>query len=187
MSVLPVARIRLTAILGSLCAIFALVAIRELGASTQSLSRDILTPPPAIQADAAAAAAFSLPPLQSFAVVTERPLFSPSRQPAPASSNELDAWSSFVLAGIIISPDLREAMVLHNQPPMLVNLQEGEAIDGWTVANIFPDHAVFRNGDAEHELKLNLLANSKTSAAPEPRRTAMVPGRLPPPSRGFGE
>lgn len=185
MSVFPIARLRLTAILGSLCAFFAVVLIGELRASVPSLSRATPVEPPAeIPADAAAAATFSLPPLQSFAVVTQRPLFSPSRQPAPAPSGELDAWSSFVLAGIIISPDVREVMVLHNQPPTLIHLQEGEAIDGWTLESVFSDHVVFRNDTAKHELKLNVIANGKNSAAPEPRKTFMTPGPNPPPPRG---
>jgi len=174
MSIFSIARFRLTAILGSLCAIFALVLIGELRASVPSLSREIPVPPPAeTPADAAATAPFSLPPLQSFAVVTERPLFSPDRRPAPASSSDSDAWSSFVLAGIIISQDLREAMVLHNQPPTVVHVKEGEAIDGWTLATVFPDHAVFRNGTAEHELKLdvaNKAATNKAGSTTRPQR-----------------
>lgn len=185
MSIFPVARFRLTAILGFLCAVFALVLIGELRASVPSPSHEIPVPSPAeTQPDAAATATFTLPPLQSFAVVTERPLFSPSRQRAQVSNSESGAWSSFVLAGIIISPDLREAMVLHNQPPTLVHLQEGEAIDGWTLESVFPDHAVFRNDTAEHELKLNVIADRKNAATPEPRKTFIAPGPNPPLPRG---
>ena len=180
------------ALLASLCFVLTLTIVGELGEAdalfATSSARASPGPsgvlsetPPAAEA----AASFSLPPLQSFAVVSERPLFSPSRQPAPASNSESDAWSSFVLAGIVISPDLREAMVFHNQPPALVNLQEGDAIDGWTVTSIFPDRAVFRNGTAEHELKLNIAEKGKTAAAEGPSKSSSPSGPTAPPPRRF--
>ena len=97
---------------------------------------------------------FSLPPLQTFASVNERPLFSQSRRPAPQSDDTLGPWSSLVLAGIIISPESREALILHGKPPTVVHVQEGQDIDGWLVTSILPDRVVFRGGTTEHELKL---------------------------------
>jgi type II secretory pathway component PulC len=126
-----------------------------------------------------------LSPLQSFAVVTERPLFAQSRQPAKATSGESDAWSSFVLAGIIITPELREVMMLHNDPATLVRVQEGEAIDGWTLASIFPDHVVFRNDVEQHDLMLNLVADGKSPVAPAPKKTSIDRGPTPPALRAF--
>jgi type II secretory pathway component PulC len=98
---------------------------------------------------------FSLPALQSFASVTDRPLFSQSRRPSPQGSDDsLGPWSNFVLAGIIISPASREALVLHGKPQTMVHVQEGQDIDGWLVTSILPDRVVFRGGSTEHELKL---------------------------------
>ena len=98
---------------------------------------------------------FSLPPLQSFASVTDRPLFSQSRRPSPQGSDDsLGPWSSFVLAGIIISPVSREALILHGKPPIVVHVQEGQDVDGWLVTSILPDRVVLRGGTTEHELKL---------------------------------
>ena len=169
MFVLSHLRSRTIAVLALLCAAFALVAFSELDASTSSPASKGSVPSLAPE-DAAAGTlsptSFSLPPLESFAAVTERPLFSPSRQPAKISTGESDAWSSFVLAGIIITPELREAMVLHNQPPMLVHIQEGEAIDGWTLESLSPDNALFRNDAAEHELKLNVITHVTSPIAP---------------------
>ena len=188
-------RSRRIAVLVLVCVGLALVAVGELNASRPSLSREGSAP--ALETSLAEGAAatvsppppFSLPPLRSFAGVTERPLFSPTRQPAKVTSS--GSWSTFVLAGIIITPEVREAMVLHNQPPTLVHLQEGEAVDGWTLASIFPDHAIFRNDAEEHELKLNVIAGDKTSIAsdktsvgPAPRDTSIGRGPDPPPPRG---
>lgn len=180
MFVLSLPRSRTVTVLALLCAAFALVAFSELDASISSPSSENSVPSLA-QEDAGPASilsptSFSLPPLESFAVVTERPLFSASRQPARISSGDSDAWSSFVLAGIIITPEVREAMVSHNQSPKLVHIHEGEAMDGWTLESIFSDHAVFRHDAEEHELKLNAITNAKPSTAPEPGLAPANPG-----------
>ena len=103
----------------------------------------------------AAPTPFSLPPVQSFASITDRPLFSQSRRPSPQGTDDsLGPWSSFVLAGIIISPVSREALILHGKPPIVVHVQEGQDVDGWLVTSILPDRVVLRGGTTEHELKL---------------------------------
>jgi general secretion pathway protein N len=99
-------------------------------------------------------AAFALPPVQRFAIVTERPLFSPDRKPLQHADNTAGAWSSFALAGIIITSASREALVLHGKPQSIAHIQEGQALEGWTVTSIYPDRVVFRDGLSEHELKL---------------------------------
>ena len=187
MSFFSAFRSRTIAVLALLCLALALVAVGELDASTSSPSSKSTAPSPETVVNGGVAAAFSppppfsLPPLQSFASVTDRPLFSPSRQPGKVASGESDAWSSFVLAGIIITPQLSEALVLHNQPQTLVHIEEGEALDGWTLQTIFPDHAVFRNGAEEHELKLNVVASGKTPVVPRPRNPSIGQPPLPPP------
>ena len=116
-------------------------------------------------------ARFSLRPLQSFSVVTERPLFAQTRRPSARGSDDtLGPWSSFTLAGIIISPTAREALILHGQPPTVVHLQEGQDVEGWTVTSILPDRIVLRGGDAEHELKLLDKQGPSASPVTAPRR-----------------
>jgi hypothetical protein len=121
---------------------------------------------------------FSLPPLQSFAAITDRPLFSQSRQPSPQGSDDsLGPWSSFVLAGIIISPTSREALILHGKPPTIVHVQEGQDIDGWLITSILPDRVVLRGGTTEHELKLIDKPDSPAPNAPNlnPQRRRPAP------------
>ena len=188
MFVLSHLRSRTIAVLALLCAAFALVAFSELAAPTSSPASESSVPS-LVAEDAEATRTLSppsssLPPLENFVAVTERPLFSPSRRPAKISSGESDAWASFVLAGIIITPELREAMVLHSQPPMLIHIHEGEAMDGWTLESLSSDHAVFRNNSEEHELKLNAIASGKPSAAPAPTNSSTTPGPNLPRSRG---
>lgn len=115
--------------------------------------------PPAVasarQAKAEAPAPPTMPPLQRFSAVTERPLFSPSRQPPLQASDDSEgAWSSFALAGIVITPDSREALIRHGKPPTIAHLREGQNLEGWVVRSILPDRVVFAGGDTLHELRL---------------------------------
>jgi general secretion pathway protein N len=150
--------------LGALCLGFGALATSELSsapAATQSQapSRAAGTP-----AATNAAASFALPPLQRFAIVTERPLFSPDRKPPQHTDDTAGAWSSFVLAGIIITPQSREALVLHGKPQTVAHIQEGQALEGWTITSIYPDRVVFRDGLNEHALKLTPKAPLPTVA-----------------------
>jgi hypothetical protein len=98
---------------------------------------------------------FSLPPLQNFAAVAERPLFMPDRQPpAQARAQGTGAWSTLSLAGVIVTPDARQALIAHGQPPAIAHLQEGQSVDGWTLRSIAVDRVVVANGHEQHELRL---------------------------------
>jgi general secretion pathway protein N len=137
--------------LGALCLGLGALAASELAAAPATLEQP--APAAAKTPAASAPAAFTLPPVQRFAVVTQRPLFSPDRKPQQ-HADTAGAWSSFVLAGIIITPQSREALVLHGKPQTVAHIQEGQALEGWTITSIYPDHVVFRDGINEHELKL---------------------------------
>lgn len=148
--------------LGMLCLGLGALAARELAAAPVTAA-----PPSAAAAATPAAstpASFTLPPLQRFAVVTQRPLFSPDRKPQLRADDTAGAWSSFVLAGIIITSQSREALVLHGKPQTVAHLQEGQTLEGWTITSIYPDHVVFRDGVNEHELKLTPKALPPTVA-----------------------
>ena len=107
---------------------------------------------------------FSLPPLDQFAIVRERPLFSIDRRPAARIDDSARSWSSFVLAGILIAPDERQALLLHGSPAVSDHIEEGQSLDGWTATSIQPDRVVFVNGSAEHELKFLRIASTVASA-----------------------
>lgn len=150
------ARRLVIALLVILCVALAGIAVAEIGGS------DAVAPAPSpsgasVPAKGEAAApnpSFALPAFGSFASVGERPLFSPARRPAARSTDNSGAWSSFALAGIIITPQSREALVSHGKPPAIAHLAEGQTIEGWTVNAIYPDHVVFSDRFTEHELRL---------------------------------
>lgn len=145
---------RIGILLAVLCLGLGVLAASELGDARAPGQSQPLPAPAAQPAATSTAPTFSLPPLQRFAVVTERPLFSPDRKPPQHAADTAGAWSSFVLAGIVITPQSREALVLHGKPQAIAHLQEGQALEGWTITSIYADRVVFRDGLNEHELRL---------------------------------
>jgi hypothetical protein len=100
---------------------------------------------------------FVLPPMTALHAVVERPLFAHDRRPlpppskAPAVAGDL---STFRLAGITVSGNVRMALVLHGAPPRITALAEGQIIDGWTVGEIGDDHIVLRSAGSESTIHL---------------------------------
>jgi general secretion pathway protein N len=114
---------------------------------------------------------FSLPPIQSFSAVTARPLFVEDRRPAPESAGgSVGPWSSLTLAGIVIAPGSREALIRHGTPAVVVHLREGQSVDGWTVRSILSDRVVLTNGSEQHDLRLFVKSTPPAHGSPRTRR-----------------
>jgi hypothetical protein len=118
-----------------------------------------------------AAPPFVLPPLQSFSAITDRPLFTQSRRPPAVQTTtaSLGTASSFVLAGVIISHGSREVLILHGKPPTIVHLQQGQAIEGWTVTTIDETSVILEGSETQFELKLIGKSAPPSAAAPSSR------------------
>jgi len=167
----------LITLLALLCVTLASVAASELiggDTSPPEPSPPGAIAPPKSERAAANTASFSLAALDRFSSVTERPLFSPTRRPSARAADGSGAWSSFALAGIIITSQSREVLVVHGKPPSVAHLTEGQAVEGWTLRAIYPDHVVFGDQFNEHELKLidKTAPSSASAPRPPPRRAA---------------
>jgi len=108
-----------------------------------------------------------MPQQETFAVIVERPLFSPSRQrlgvqPAAVTVPSLD----LLLLGIVISTDQRIALVELDGAPRPV--KQGDEISGWQVARIEPDRILVRHDMMERELLLDFAAPASQAAEPAP-------------------
>jgi general secretion pathway protein N len=143
---------------------------------------------------AAADLALALPPPERFAVIVERPLFSPTRRPAPPPEEMAQAEPppeeplpeeeppadaepppvvDFTLTGIVIAGSERYALVERHEDGRTVQVTEGGDVNGWFAVLIDPDRAVFRNGATEEELLLR-------TATPVPQ-DRIPPRPAPPP------
>jgi general secretion pathway protein N len=112
------------------------------------------------------------PPIESFAVIDDRPLFNPSRKPvaAPAAAALAAAPppppSDVVLIGIIIDGVQRLALLHTPASPLSISATVGATVGGWRIAAIEPDHIVLRSGATEFLLNLN--SSRPASAQPSP-------------------
>lgn len=143
--------------LAALCVVLAATVGLELAGGGEAATAAL----PAVAAPASAAlpappASFKLPPLASYAEVTERPLFTATRRPRPPEAGQdlLGKSSGFVLLGIILAPDDKAVLVQHGHPAEIARLKEGQAVEGWTLQSILPDRITLQHGATEVELKL---------------------------------
>lgn len=103
---------------------------------------------------------FAMPPLDSYAEIVARPLFSPSRRPPPAAEGDAEDDASeakpalFILTGVVISAEARLALIQRANIAGVVRVSEGEEIDGWLVEKIAPDRVTLRQGAAVEEIEL---------------------------------
>jgi len=154
----------------ALCAALAAIVYRELLAPMDEVRPMAPSPAPAsprLSLPKPEDAAFALPPIESYAEVTERPLFSATRRPPPpdAVHENIGNAGSFVLLGIVISDGNQTALIQHGRPPVLARLAEGQTLEGWTVQSISANGVTLQNAGTQHTLKLKDL---KERPAPPP-------------------
>jgi hypothetical protein len=130
---------------------------------------------PADNAEGAANAGLDLPvlgenqPLDTFAVITERPLFNETRQPMlddaldngnlPPEPEEEIELPEVELAGVVITPSLRMATLKRKDNAMSLVAFEGRPIEAdfgtWQVSRILP-RTVTLSSDSGGELELEM-------------------------------
>lgn len=108
--------------------------------------------PPAVNPD-------SLPqpvPLQQFALVWEKPLFSPDRKPVTRAVDGGSSMGDLELTGIILTPGLRMVLLHDRKGDRELRLREGESLPDGSVSlvQIQPRSAVFDSTSGRTELKL---------------------------------
>ena len=95
----------------------------------------------------------SLPPFAAFAETSARPLFSPTRRPAPGAA-ALGIDGRYRLLGLVIAGSARHALVAPVAGGPARELGEGDAVDGWTVTRIERDRVTLASPMGEATLAL---------------------------------
>ena len=100
---------------------------------------------------------YTMAPLEDFAAILERPLFSPTRRPpaqgvvaAAAPEPELQV----TLVGVIISSEEQIAIVRLKDADRFARLSVGDSFQGWILDSIEPSRITFRRGDVEEHIEL---------------------------------
>jgi type II secretory pathway component PulC len=87
-------------------------------------------------------ATFQLPPLETYAEVTARPLFAPDRRPRESVPVDAGAAAPVALKGIVINGTSRYAVVEEGTPPTPKRVSEGQSVDAGTIKRINRDHII---------------------------------------------
>jgi hypothetical protein len=125
--------------------------------------------------DTRAVPAFQLPPLATaYRETVERPLFIPTRRPAPAGSAAQAAMKKgqFRLAGTTVSENVSVAFLFETATNKTHRVNKGNDINGITVDMVAANRVVLKQGEETEELSL------RTSQSPKP------PPPPPPPAAG---
>ena len=150
----------LVAVLAGLGALLLLAIGVETGFGTQ-----LRHPPPPPPAKAAAAPEAKLiPPVamvspeQAYPETTARPLFVPTRRPAPV---EVAGKSNFekgqyVLQGVIVAGDQRTALLKEKASGRIHRVDKGKDLNGLTVESVEPTRVVIASGGERETLNLTI-------------------------------
>ncbi|HET7556977.1 MAG TPA: hypothetical protein VFK08_02750 [Rhodanobacteraceae bacterium] len=151
-------RRRLTPALGMLAVLLAALLIALwAGVGRGAHWNDDASPPPLPPARAATPPP-SVPPLEQFANVWEKPLFSPDRKPiaVPAGSNGNTSTGDLELTGVIMLPGLHMALLREKNGGRTLRVREGQSANGATVVEVKPRSAVVDINGSRTELPLKV-------------------------------
>lgn len=105
---------------------------------------------------------FDPPPIEQFAAIVERPIFtatrrSARRQPvapsAPASSRGL-ILGRYQVVGVVVTPGNRLVLLRRLGGAETIRLKEGEEIDGWTLVNVTRNDVVLESGGRREKIEV---------------------------------
>ena len=134
-----------------------------------------------------------MPPDSEFAEVRQRPIFNEDRKPTPIVEEvkPVDAPTAplnITLTGIVMTPDLKLAMVRDNTKNEAVSLRVGMPLpgeqQGWTLAEIRSRSVVFKNpqdetSEVELEVAPGLTVPPSARAVPPPPPPGAAPAAPP--------
>jgi hypothetical protein len=143
--------------------------------------------------------AFVLPPVDvAFKETVERPLFVPTRRPAPAGASGLDAMKKgqYKLTGTSINDTLTMVFLLETATGKTLRAAKGKEITGTRIVvdTVEPARVVLKQGEDTEELKLSTAPSPPRPVAPTPGQPgqavppgqpAAVAGAFPTPPGGF--
>jgi hypothetical protein len=138
----------LTLALALLCALLAGAALWPWFPASEAAPRLAETAAPAGEPKLA-----GLPPFADFSAAADRPLFSPSRRPTPnAVSFSGGIADRYRLQGLLVAGKSRRAQLVEIAGGRIVELGEGDKLEGWTVKKIEQDRLVLSSATGEATL-----------------------------------
>jgi len=104
---------------------------------------------------------------QAYPETGARPMFSPTRRPAPqAVASTTMAKGQYVLQGVTIVGDVRIALLRDSKANRMYRVEKGRDINGVIVSDIEPERVTLRQGDDSEVLNLTVQKPGGAAAAP---------------------
>lgn len=129
---------------------------------------------------------FALAPLSptgsGYRETVERPLFIPTRRPAPAGNSAQMAMKKgqFRLAGTTVSEQVSVAYLFETGTNKTHRVNKGADINGMTVESVFANRVVLKQGDETEELSLRTASSPRLPPPPQQVAGAsLAPGQQP--------
>jgi hypothetical protein len=116
-------------------------------------------------------------PRDSYASVTERPLFRPERKPAEPQSEDAavetqpevaTSLDGMDVSAVIITPAVVSAWIKDPKAPDLKRVRLGDDLEGWSVKEIKSDRVVLERQGELDELLLRDFTKAQAPAVPTP-------------------
>jgi general secretion pathway protein N len=134
---------------------------------------------------------FKLAPESAFVATQARPLFNEDRKPSPDEPDEpvqqASAPLNIALTGVVLTPNVRLAMIQDKVKNNSVALKEGMPMPGdqggWTLTRINPRSAIFHEQTSGEEVEVELttaVANPKANVPSRPSTAAAPAPAVPP-------
>jgi len=171
--------------LASALAILAIVLVAVLaiefasGASlAQRLSRGESSRPAVVQTKLLPTIA-AVNPDQEYSETGARPLFTPTRRPAPpqavAGGPTAMTKGQFTLAGVTIAGDTRIALLREKSSGRTVRVEQGKEVNGITVAKVEPEQVTLAQAGDQEVVPMLVSKAAAPQAAPVPTASAAGP------------
>lgn len=104
--------------------------------------------------------------LQNLATSWQTPLFSTDRSPDRSTAHVVSNLTGLTLTGVLITDELRIAM-LKREGGVPLNVHQGQALpNGWTLETLTPTHATFSSQGRTQRLSLHALRLPPPSLTP---------------------
>jgi general secretion pathway protein N len=147
---------RLTPALAGMVVVLGIVLLVLLSGLGRKVHWDKVRPPPVLPPPTDAANLPTPRPLQEFASVWEKPLFTPDRKPVARIADGGTSLGDLTLTGIILTSGLHMALLHDKNGDRQIRLREGESMPDGSVklVEVRPRSALFDASSGRTELKL---------------------------------
>ncbi|MBB5359403.1 general secretion pathway protein N [Rhodanobacter sp. ANJX3] len=147
---------RLTPVLAGIVVVLGIALVALMSGLGRKVHWDEARPPVALPPSTDATHLPTPLPLESFALVWQKPLFTPDRKPIARVADGGTSLGDLSLTGIILTSGLRMALLHDKNGDRQIRLREGEALPDGSVklVEVRPRSALFDASGGRTELKL---------------------------------